>query len=86
MGGTKPQEKEVGAVTPSTPGEPLTQLHHKQKGHALSGFSLMNRMRINGQLCDVKLKCGMVSIPAHKVVLASVSPYFHAMFNGRKQS
>ena len=42
----------------------------------------MNRMRIHGQLCDVKLKSGMVSIPAHKVVLASISPYFHAMFNG----
>lgn len=52
------------------------------QGHAVSGFSAMNRMRIHGQLCDVKLKSGMVTIPAHKVVLASVSPYFHAMFNG----
>ena len=43
----------------------------------------MNRMRINGQLCDVKLKSGMVVVPAHRLVLASVSPYFHAMFNGK---
>ena len=43
----------------------------------------MNRMRINGQLCDVKLKSGMVVVPAHKLVLASVSPYFYAMFNGK---
>ena len=56
------------------------------QGHAVSGFSVMNRMRIHSQLCDVKLKSGMVMIPAHKVVLASVSPYFHAMFNGRNKS
>ena len=47
------------------------------------GFSAMNRMRINGQLCDVKLKSGMVVVQAHKLVLAAVSPYFHAMFNGK---
>ena len=46
----------------------------------------MNRMRINGQLCDVKLKSGMVVVPAHKLVLAAVSPYFHAMFNGKLAS
>ena len=86
--------------TPCTPGDPLTQLHHKHKvrgsnkdkavlqlsplkGHSVYGFSAMNRMRINGQLCDVKLKSGMVVVPAHRLVLASVSPYFHAMFNGK---
>ena len=53
------------------------------KGHSVYGFSAMNRMRINGQLCDVKLKSGMVVVPAHRLVLASVSPYFHAMFNGK---
>jgi hypothetical protein len=30
----------------------------------------------------VVLKIGVDSIHAHKVVLASVSPYFYAMFNG----
>ena len=50
------------------------------------GFSAMNRMRINGQLCDVKLKSGMVVTQAHKLVLAAVSPYFHAMFNGKLSS
>ena len=33
------------------------------------------------QLCDVVLRIGIDSIPAHRVVLASVSPYFYAMFN-----
>ncbi|GFG36854.1 hypothetical protein Cfor_08667 [Coptotermes formosanus] len=32
-------------------------------------------------LCDVVLKTGVDSIHAHRVVLASVSPYFYAMFN-----
>lgn len=35
------------------------------------------------QLCDVTLKIGSDSIHAHRLVLASVSPYFHAMFNGK---
>lgn len=34
------------------------------------------------QLCDVILEVGGETINAHKVVLASVSPYFYAMFNG----
>ncbi|KAJ6643984.1 Kelch-like protein 17 [Pseudolycoriella hygida] len=32
-------------------------------------------------LCDVTLEVGGETINAHKVVLASVSPYFYAMFN-----
>lgn len=39
-------------------------------------------MRHNIQLCDVNLEVSGVVINAHKVVLASVSPYFYAMFNG----
>ena len=70
------------AATPCTPGEPLPRLHHKHKDHAMLGFAAMNRMRINGQLCDVKLKAGMVTVSAHRVVLAACSPYFSAMFNG----
>ena len=35
------------------------------------------------QLCDVTINVGGTSIPGHKCVLAAVSPYFHAMFNGK---
>jgi len=40
----------------------------------------MQEMRLAGQLCDVVLIGGTVEIPAHKVVLASTSEYFHLMF------
>ena len=45
----------------------------------------MNRMRIHGQLCDIQLRSGVMLVSAHRVVLAAVSPYFHAMFNGEDQ-
>lgn len=34
------------------------------------------------QLCDVALIVAGEVVHAHKVILASISPYFHAMFNG----
>lgn len=34
------------------------------------------------QLCDISLVVGNQTIKAHKVILASASPYFYAMFNG----
>ena len=39
----------------------------------------MNR---NNVLCDVVLVAADVEIPVHKLVMASGSPYFMAMFNG----
>ncbi|KAG7273832.1 hypothetical protein CRUP_011124 [Coryphaenoides rupestris] len=40
----------------------------------------MNRMRQRTLLCDIVLHVANKEIKAHKVVLASCSPYFHAMF------
>lgn len=35
------------------------------------------------QLCDVSLRVGNSVTKAHRLVLASSSPYFYAMFNGK---
>ncbi|XP_037926856.1 kelch-like protein 17 [Hermetia illucens] len=61
--------------------EVLPQAHHQNPGHCIASFAAINRMRSNSQLCDVCLEVGGETIHAHKVVLASVSPYFYAMFN-----
>jgi len=38
--------------------------------------------KYNSQLCDVSLRVGNSVTKAHRLVLASSSPYFYAMFNG----
>jgi len=52
-------------------------------------FPLMEELRRQGHLIDVTILVGKTqrSIDAHKLVLASTIPYFHAMFtNGMKES
>jgi kelch-like protein 17 (actinfilin) len=43
-------------------------------------------MRQRGLLCDIVLHVAAKEIRAHKVVLASCSPYFHAMFTSKYHS
>ena len=42
----------------------------------------MNSMRLSGLLCDVTLVADSTEVPAHKMLLASSSSYFCAMFTG----
>lgn len=58
----------------------LPQAHHQNPGHCIASFGCINRMRQNAQLCDVSLEVAGETIHAHKVILASSSPYFYAMF------
>uniref|UniRef100_UPI00398EF828 kelch-like protein 2 isoform X2 n=1 Tax=Pristiophorus japonicus TaxID=55135 RepID=UPI00398EF828 len=51
--------------------------HHMKKA-----FKVMNELRSQNLLCDVTLVAEDTEIPAHRVVLAACSPYFHAMFTG----
>ncbi|XP_023161734.2 kelch-like protein 17 [Drosophila hydei] len=69
-------------LSPPGPNEEvLPQAHHQNPGHCIASFAAINQMRNNAQLCDVRLEVGGDTINAHRVVLASVSPYFYAMFN-----
>ena len=66
-----PQEEEKVVIPPYRSSE----CHNKS-------FQVMNTLREQNQLCDVLLKAGGNEIPAHRVVLASSSRYFLAMFTG----
>ncbi|GAB6022403.1 hypothetical protein CHUAL_014188 [Chamberlinius hualienensis] len=50
--------------------------------HTKEAFDVMAMMKRNKTLCDVKLLVGDEVFYAHKLVLASSSPYFKAMFTG----
>uniref|UniRef100_A0A1A9V6L0 Kelch-like protein diablo n=1 Tax=Glossina austeni TaxID=7395 RepID=A0A1A9V6L0_GLOAU len=52
----------------------------------LRSFEVMNEMRKQSVLCDVTLIAKDIEISAHKIVLASCSPYFYAMFTGFQES
>ncbi|XP_023204149.1 kelch-like protein 20 isoform X1 [Xiphophorus maculatus] len=41
----------------------------------------LNSMRLNKAFCDVTLCCGGQEFPCHRIVLASFSSYFQAMFS-----
>ena len=47
-----------------------------------TGFLAMDDLRKQGKLCDIVIKVGERSFPAHRVVLAAVCPYFRGMFAG----
>lgn len=59
---------------------------YRNNNHAHKAFDVMNIMRKQNLLCDVRLVADSVEIPAHKMVLASCSPYFHAMFTSFEES
>lgn len=52
--------------------------------HLNNAFITMNEMRKSDQLCDISLEVSGAEIKAHKIVLASTSAYFNAMFNSKQ--
>ncbi|CAN8028296.1 unnamed protein product [Ixodes persulcatus] len=52
--------------------------NRKHSDHILAG---LNALRSSGAFCDVRLCVEEVEYPCHRVVLASCSPYFKAMFS-----
>ncbi|XP_067829035.1 kelch-like ECH-associated protein 1B isoform X2 [Heptranchias perlo] len=75
-------------VTPSQNGN--RYFHYTLQNHTMQAFEVMNELRLNQQLCDVTLQVRYNNLQrefmAHKIVLASSSPVFKAMFtNGLKE-
>lgn len=77
-------------VTPSTDNGHRV-FSYTLESHTAAAFAIMNELRLERQLCDVTLRVRYkdleaVDFVAHKVVLASSSPVFRAMFtNGLKE-
>lgn len=77
-------------VTPSTRNGHRV-FSYTLESHTSAAFAIMNELRLEKQLCDVTLRVRYkdleaVDFVAHKVVLASSSPVFRAMFtNGLKE-
>ncbi|KAJ8271081.1 hypothetical protein GJAV_G00122520 [Gymnothorax javanicus] len=67
-----------------TVGSSLGYLDYTIEGHPSKAFQIMDELRQNEMLCDLVLhvtyKDTCVDFKVHKVVLASCSPYFKAMF------
>ncbi|XP_042750466.1 kelch-like ECH-associated protein 1, partial [Lagopus leucura] len=70
-------------VTPSPQGH--RSFRYALQEHPRQALAVMNQLRLSRQLCDVTLRVRYgdgppTDFPAHKVVLASSSPVFRAMF------
>lgn len=66
---------------PVTTERPLDgSMHFTIMKHPKEALEIMNKLRLNGKLCDITLQVGEEKIFAHKIVMASASPYFKAMF------
>lgn len=53
---------------------------YRSQKHSRLALEQMNEIRADGSLCDVTLVVGAVRINAHRLLLASCSSYFRAMF------
>lgn len=59
----------------------------KKKNHCSDSFLVMNQLRKENQLCDITFRINSQTFTAHRVVVASASPYLRAMFTcGMKES
>ncbi|VDN24649.1 unnamed protein product, partial [Gongylonema pulchrum] len=72
-----PHQQKVSPGCCSSSTAPMVYRSHK---HSRVTLEQMNEMRADGALCDVTLVVGEVRINAHRLLLASCSSYFRAMF------
>lgn len=72
-------------VTAAAP-QPAAPLNNEdflfvESGHPCTVLQGLNSLRLNNAFCDVTLCCGGQEFPCHRIVLASFSSYFQAMFS-----
>lgn len=56
---------------------------YTDKDHLVATFADMKELLDSGEFCDISLKVEHQEIKAHRIVLASSSPYFRNMFNAQ---
>ncbi|XP_023691353.1 kelch-like protein 24 isoform X1 [Paramormyrops kingsleyae] len=76
----------ASASSPGDPGLPGTHLDSEdyvfvEAKHSSKVLEGLNSLRLNKAFCDVTLCCGGQEFPCHRIVLASFSSYFQAMFS-----
>ncbi|XP_051905488.1 kelch-like protein diablo isoform X2 [Hippocampus zosterae] len=73
------QEETCAAATPASPcsGDDYLFVEARHPNTVLQG---LNTLRLENSFCDVTLCCGGQEFPCHRIVLASFSSYFQAMF------
>ncbi|XP_039247689.2 kelch-like protein 3 [Styela clava] len=76
-------ESTAAAVCDATGRVPSNGQQFHNDVHSKEAFSLMNQLRKNRVMCDVLLVAEGAEVPVHKLIMASVSPYFMAMFGGK---
>jgi len=85
---SSPSSPSSGSTVPDSASlGPTLPFAHKNPNHASTAFDALSKMRQSNELCDVIINVDdKVLIPAHKVILAAISPYFQAMFKFNGES
>ena len=60
----------------------VDMLNFSAADYAQSLLKHLNDQRQQNEFCDIKLIIDGQEFAAHKAILSSASPYFHAMFGG----
>ncbi|XP_036945433.1 kelch-like protein diablo isoform X1 [Acanthopagrus latus] len=88
MNVTFPVQEDPSAAASATsaaaaPAAPLSSEDYLfvESRHPNTVLQGLNSLRLNNAFCDVTLCCGGQEFPCHRIVLASFSSYFQAMFS-----
>ncbi|KAK2727542.1 hypothetical protein QYM36_008134 [Artemia franciscana] len=77
---TKEKEKKIVFVEGKQTSSIVGDSKYVAPGHTKEAMMAMSIMRANGMLTDLRLEVGKEIFNVHRIVLASSSPYFKAMF------